>query len=178
MLVINRWPVAAYIEFRILKYKFPKTDAKKLKAIAAAVATSNAVRIPRYSNLQPARPERRRYVPGRLDDAVHESGFDLGLIRLSGSNWACYGLKGCSETSESFDRKAEGRLKNLLGRKWPDFLQKVDALVGRSDQLDDLFARGSPYVELRDRCSVGRKVDLDAAIRYNLGSYLRPTGTD
>jgi hypothetical protein len=176
-LVINRWPFAAYVEYRILKHKHPQADDKKLRAIAAGVATSNAVRIPRYSKLQPARPRRDRPVPGRLDDVAHETGFDLGLIRLSGGNWACYGLKGCSETSESFNRKAESRLKGLLGRKWSKFVEKVDQVVRSSDQLDDLFAWDSPYVQLRDSCSVGRRVDLEAVIRYTPGSYLRPTGT-
>jgi hypothetical protein len=176
VLIINRWPVAAFIEYRILRHKLPNEGLNKLKAAAACVATSNAVRIPRYNNLQPARPRRDRAVPRRLDGVLHESGFDLGLIRINGTDWACYGLKGCSESTESFDRKAEGRLKGLLGRKWPDFVRKVDSVIRTSNQLDDLFAWDSPYVELREACAIGRKVDLDAVLRYNAGSYLRLTG--
>ena len=175
-LTITWWQLASFVQFRILKHKSPNLDAKKLKAIAACVATSNAVLNPRYSKLQPARPERQRYVPGRLDDVAHEAGLDLGLIRLNGGNWACYGLNGCSETSESFDRKAEYRLKGLLGYRWLEFEQKVDRLIQQSGQLDDLFAWGSPYTELRDSCSVSGKVDLEAILRYTSGPYLKRTG--
>ncbi len=157
---INKWPIACLFAYAALKNEGMADD--KAKAIACAVASSNAVKIrAERGGMTPKKKKK----PSEAKKSTHW-GFPI-FTDTDGDKTTAWGLGKVVETDKKYDEDVKDAINAASKGKYSKLLSKARSLMKGKEDLN-IFSAASPYRKVVSVACDTREdeVDLKCMMEY------------